>query len=139
MLEIVAIDPFHGHDANAVVVQKIVDIEQVILLDQNDACRHARVNRFLEVRKWRSRRSSTGRPDTERIRSPAAIPARSAGDPCDTASTPNRIEMLGALRATKQCMQCHQVPSGTLLGAFSYELRRDPPIKVAAPKVVPVQ
>src|SRR5512135_2202308 len=53
--------------------------------------RHSRVNRLLEVRKWRSRRSSTGLPDTERIRSPGTIPARSAGDPGETASTPTPI------------------------------------------------
>lgn len=40
----------------------------------------------------------------------------------------NRIEMIGALRATKQCQQCHDVQSGALLGAFSYELLRDPQI-----------
>ena len=61
------------------------------------------------------------------------------GQDLETASTPNRIEMLGSLRATKQCTQCHQVPSGTLLGAFSYELRRDPPIKVAVPGTGAVQ
>ena len=36
----------------------------------------------------------------------------------------HRIRMLGALRASKQCVQCHQVPRGELLGAFSYELVR---------------
>lgn len=36
--------------------------------------------------------------------------------------------MLGAVRASNDCRQCHQVPRGTLLGAFSYELRRDPPL-----------
>ncbi len=36
----------------------------------------------------------------------------------------NRIRMLGALRASKQCLQCHQVNRGELLGAFSYELVR---------------
>lgn len=35
-----------------------------------------------------------------------------------------RIRMLGAIRASKQCLQCHQVERGTLLGAFSYELTR---------------
>lgn len=34
----------------------------------------------------------------------------------------NEIEMLGSLRALKQCTQCHQVERGTLLGAFSYRL-----------------
>jgi hypothetical protein len=52
------------------------------------------------------------------------------GEEIQTSSTPNRIEMLGAIRASKQCMQCHDVPRGTLLGAFSYEFRRDPPIKL---------
>jgi hypothetical protein len=47
--------------------------------------------------------------------------------------------MLGSLRAQKQCLECHRVPHGSLLGAFSYELRRDPPIKVAAPGTGEVQ
>lgn len=34
----------------------------------------------------------------------------------------NRIEMLGALRAGKTCLECHEAPRGKLLGAFSYEL-----------------
>jgi hypothetical protein len=41
----------------------------------------------------------------------------------------NQIEMLGAVRAAKQCLACHQVPRGMLLGAFSYQLQREPPIK----------
>ncbi len=36
-----------------------------------------------------------------------------------------RITMLGALRAGKSCAACHDVPYGTLLGAFSYELTLD--------------
>jgi hypothetical protein len=61
----------------------------------------------------------------------AALAKLFEGEEIQTISTPNRIEMLGAVRASKQCMQCHEVPRGTLLGAFSYELRRDPPIKIA--------
>ena len=34
--------------------------------------------------------------------------------------------MLGAIRAVKQCQECHEVKRGKLLGAFSYELFRDP-------------
>jgi hypothetical protein len=41
-------------------------------------------------------------------------------------STLNRIEMLGSLRASKECLQCHSVKSGALLGVFSYEFLRDP-------------
>src|SRR5512135_1885444 len=48
-----------------------------------ETSRHSKANRLPEVRKWRSRRSSTGLPDTERI--------RSAGDPGETASTPTPI------------------------------------------------
>jgi hypothetical protein len=32
--------------------------------------------------------------------------------------------MLGAIRATKQCVACHSCERGDLLGAFSYTLRR---------------
>ncbi|HVV99386.1 MAG TPA: hypothetical protein VHB77_03535, partial [Planctomycetaceae bacterium] len=34
------------------------------------------------------------------------------------------LEMLGSLRAGKACTVCHHVPAMTLLGAFSYQLRR---------------
>lgn len=63
-----------------------------------------------------------------------ALEALRGGEELLTSATPNRIEMLGALRASKQCMQCHQVPHGTLLGAFTYDLRREPPIHVDAPR-----
>src|SRR5262249_368563 len=33
------------------------------------------------------------------------------------------IRMLGAVRAAGKCLKCHDVPDGTLLGAFSYTLR----------------
>ncbi|MFV0444732.1 MAG: hypothetical protein ACK5Q5_14265 [Planctomycetaceae bacterium] len=35
----------------------------------------------------------------------------------------SRIRMVGALRASETCQQCHTVQQGALLGAFSYELR----------------
>jgi hypothetical protein len=35
---------------------------------------------------------------------------------------PNRICMLGSLRASKACIRCHDVQRGELLGALSYEL-----------------
>ncbi len=50
------------------------------------------------------------------------------GDTLVTDASVNRIHLLGAVRASKQCLDCHQVPRGTLLGAFSYELWRTPPI-----------
>lgn len=36
----------------------------------------------------------------------------------------NQVRMLGSLRATKQCLDCHTVDRGELLGAFSYEFVR---------------
>lgn len=33
------------------------------------------------------------------------------------------VRMLGALRASSKCLECHNVPRGALLGAFSYRLR----------------
>jgi hypothetical protein len=52
-----------------------------------------------------------------------------AGEDLVTDSTTNRIRMLGSLRATKQCLECHSAKRGDLLGAFSYELLRDPPLQ----------
>ena len=36
--------------------------------------------------------------------------------------SPNQIRMVGSLRAGKNCLECHSVRRGELLGAFSYEL-----------------
>jgi hypothetical protein len=47
-------------------------------------------------------------------------------------ATTNRIEMVGAIRADKQCTECHEVHRGQLLGAFTYTLVRDPWIPPAA-------
>jgi hypothetical protein len=51
---------------------------------------------------------------------------------------------MGVLRSVDRVaavvlLQCHQVPHGALLGAFSYELRRDPPIRVEKSKAEPLQ
>jgi hypothetical protein len=53
-----------------------------------------------------------------------ALIALNAGDDLQMHAQPNRIRMLGSLRAAKQCLKCHSVERGTLLGAFSYDLRR---------------
>jgi len=47
-----------------------------------------------------------------------------------TRATPNRLQMMGALRATQECMQCHNVQEDELLGAFSYEFLRDPKLNL---------
>jgi hypothetical protein len=46
------------------------------------------------------------------------------------------LRMLGAIRATQQCMKCHDVERGHLLGAFSYTMTKAPtpnPIKGQVP------
>jgi len=50
------------------------------------------------------------------------------GEDVAVSASLNRIQMLGLLRATKECQQCHSVEHGALLGVFSYELLRDPQI-----------
>lgn len=57
-----------------------------------------------------------------------------AGEEIVHESTTNRIRMLGAVRSTKQCNDCHYAPAGTLLGAFSYEFIRTPQLKPAVAK-----
>lgn len=36
----------------------------------------------------------------------------------------SKLRMIGAVRASFQCLECHQVPRGTLLGAFTYQFSR---------------
>jgi hypothetical protein len=48
------------------------------------------------------------------------------GDDLATETSGNRIRMVGSLRASKQCLECHEVKRGDLLGAFSWELQRQP-------------
>ena len=55
-----------------------------------------------------------------------ALAALYEGEELRTETTTNRISMLGAIRALKACLACHQVERGDLLGAFSYTLLREP-------------
>jgi hypothetical protein len=59
-----------------------------------------------------------------------ALKTLRAGKTLATDATVNRIHMLGAVRATRQCLDCHQVERGDLLGAFTYELWRSPLLAV---------
>jgi hypothetical protein len=53
----------------------------------------------------------------------AALSALREGEDLFIASKGETARMLGALRATKTCQQCHDAQVGDLLGAFSYTLR----------------
>jgi hypothetical protein len=56
-----------------------------------------------------------------------ALAALKAGEDLVGRATPERIHLVGSLRATKQCLNCHHAQRGDLLGAFSYNLRRETP------------
>jgi hypothetical protein len=58
-----------------------------------------------------------------------ALKRLQAGEDVVTDATLNRIRMVGALRANKGCLECHTAQRGQLLGVFSYEILRDPPIR----------
>jgi hypothetical protein len=55
-----------------------------------------------------------------------AINSLREGDDLATETSGDRIRMVGSLRASKQCLECHEVKRGDLLGAFSWELQRQP-------------
>jgi hypothetical protein len=55
------------------------------------------------------------------------LPKLRAGDELASAQGPRRLRMIGAIRARDECLKCHSADPGELLGAFSYDLRRDRP------------
>ncbi len=59
----------------------------------------------------------------------AALKRLEGGEDVATDETLNRIRMVGAVRANAACLECHTAKRGQLLGAFTYELLRDPPAK----------
>lgn len=46
-------------------------------------------------------------------------------------------EMIGAIRATADCTECHNTTEGTLLGAFRYPLSPEVPVQSTLPKLLP--
>ena len=61
-----------------------------------------------------------------------ALRRLNAGEDIVTDTKSNRILMLGGVRAAHRCLACHQVHRGELLGAFSYELIREPSVIVVS-------
>jgi len=57
----------------------------------------------------------------------AALPKLRGDEDVVVAHQGSEYRMLGSLRAAKQCLECHSVQRGELLGAFSYALRRNGP------------
>jgi hypothetical protein len=59
----------------------------------------------------------------------AALEQLIDGEDVIAQATTNRIYLVGSLRAINECTECHDARRGELLGAFTYELFRDPPIE----------
>ena len=100
---------------------KIEQLQLVSLLKHETPVAYVSENlpRMDELREARTR------PLTEFEAS--ALKELSSGEELVVHETRDTIEMLGALRAMHACTQCHQVRGQTLLGAFSYRLRRPTP------------
>jgi hypothetical protein len=58
----------------------------------------------------------------------SALQSLGKGEDLVAEASTNRIVMVGSIRAVNECLKCHDVKRGDLLGSFSYELRRDPPL-----------
>jgi hypothetical protein len=57
----------------------------------------------------------------------AALEALLTGEDLKVLQTQDHMRVLGSIRAAKQCLQCHSVERGDLLGAFTYRLAREKP------------
>jgi hypothetical protein len=64
----------------------------------------------------------------------SALPQLATQQDVVVSQQPDRIEMLGALRAGSTCLECHHGDRGKLLGAFSYSLTPLPAAEAAAEK-----
>jgi hypothetical protein len=53
-----------------------------------------------------------------------AVKSLRQGEDLVTQATTEQIRLVGSVRAGKQCLACHEVKRGELLGAFSYKLQR---------------
>ena len=58
-----------------------------------------------------------------------AVTRLSRGEELIVTGNSTHLRMVGSIRAAYQCLDCHQVKRGTLLGAFSYRLSRVQPIE----------
>jgi hypothetical protein len=56
----------------------------------------------------------------------SALPLLQAGEDLTKELKDKNLSILGSIRATKQCLKCHDAKRGDLLGAFTYKLRREP-------------
>jgi hypothetical protein len=101
---------------------RIVQLELVSLLKHDEPVAYVsdHLPRMKELREAPTRPLNAFERD--------ALTQLEAGEDLVVQTLPNTLQMFGSLRALWQCTNCHQVQKGTLLGAFSYRLRRDPAV-----------
>jgi hypothetical protein len=57
----------------------------------------------------------------------AALARLQAGEDLVADTAADEVRLVGSIRAVKQCLACHGVERGEILGAFTYRLRKAPP------------
>ncbi len=97
----------------------VQDLELVSLLKHDDPVAYVSKNfpRMDELREAKTRPLDAFERD--------ALEVLRRGEDLKVQNASREIRMLGSIRAVKQCLQCHEVERGDLLGAFSYRLRPD--------------
>jgi len=64
--------------------------------------------------------------ELERFETDALKELAAGKEAVHVAATVNQVRMVGAIRMAESCMKCHEGKQGDLLGAFTYDLVRDP-------------
>src|SRR5258708_39906209 len=95
----------------------VQDLELVSLLKHDEPVAYVSKNlpRMDELREAKTRPLDAFERD--------ALEVLRRGEDLKVQNASREIRMLGSIRAVKQCLQCHEVERGDLLGAFSYRLR----------------
>ncbi|MFL5243828.1 MAG: hypothetical protein ACJ8FY_17135 [Gemmataceae bacterium] len=96
---------------------EVQDLELVSLLKHEEPVAYISKNlpRMDELRDAKTRPLDAFERD--------ALQVLKHGEDLKVRHAPREIRMVGSIRAVSQCVQCHEVERGDLLGAFSYRLR----------------
>jgi hypothetical protein len=123
-------DPFHGHQAprdaklHGSWTTRKVELVSLLKHEQPRVYVSKHLPRMDELRDAPTRPLDAFEQEH--------LPALHAGEEIRTQDDGDRFRMLGAVRAARQCVTCHAVEHGALLGAFSYEFGFRPPVEPAA-------
>jgi hypothetical protein len=105
-----------GHKPDGRWLIRRIDLVSLLTHEQPVAYVSVNLPRMDELR------GAATRPLTQFER--RALTALRAGSNLQVDASADHIQMLGAIRAVKQCLDCHDARRADLLGAFSYRLQR---------------